>query len=55
MNTKDNNIRSIKIRNLRIDDYEVVLNWSKDDIFVQRMAGRKIEVKKNCIDSGFIV
>ncbi|QGM31319.1 GNAT family N-acetyltransferase [Bacillus sp. N3536] len=33
MNTKDNNIRSIKIRNLSIDDYEVVLNWSKDDIF----------------------
>ncbi|WP_342541920.1 GNAT family N-acetyltransferase [Paenisporosarcina sp. FSL H8-0542] len=33
MDTKNNNIHSIKIRNLCIDDYEIVLNWSKDDIF----------------------
>jgi len=33
MNSKNSMIQSIKIRPLSIDDYEIVLNWSKDENF----------------------
>ena len=33
MKAKNNNIHSLTIRSLSIDDYEIVLSWSKDDIF----------------------
>ncbi|MEI4769877.1 GNAT family N-acetyltransferase [Psychrobacillus sp. FJAT-51614] len=58
MNAKNNNIHSLTIRSLSINDYEIVLNWSKDDIFCSANGWEKNRSEEelyrwwlNCIDN----
>ncbi|WP_237718786.1 hypothetical protein [Alkalibacillus haloalkaliphilus] len=45
----------ITIRPITTEDYEYVLNWSKDEKFCLANAGGSTGTSKNYIDGGFIV
>jgi hypothetical protein len=52
MKFERSNVQNIKIRPLIIDDFEYILEWSKDDTFCSANDWEKIETCKSYIDGG---